>query len=226
MSSTFQATFEVMQIIEAYLKCKSKSSREYKVLDVGCGFGKNGALVKHLCLQHKVRSYVVGVDIWSPYLHELNSMKTYNLLLLGDARELPFRTQLFDIVIVTEIIEHMEKHVGLLFLKDLEKMLGKDGILVISTPQGREVQQAIEGNKYQEHQSVWMKKDLELLGFQVFTSPLVLRTPVGLFFVPMRRLPNTSRDVVMNMLLFLLSATSFMVPSISGKLIAYKFKTQ
>ena len=114
-------------------------------------------------------------------------MKTYDLLLLGDARKLPFQTQLFDIVIATEIIEHLEKRTGILFLKDLEKMLRKGGILVISTPQGKEVQHSIDGNNYQEHQSVWVKKDLESIGFNVFTSPLVIKNTSRVGFRPNSR---------------------------------------
>ena len=222
MSSYFQGTLDVMLTIEFYFEWISNKRVKLNILDVGCGFGKYGSLIKHVSLERKLCPYIIGIDVWLPYLRALNGINAYDALLSCEAGNLPFSNRIFDLVIATEIIEHMEKRNGILFLKSLEKLAKKGGLIIVSTPQGKQEQETSEGNTYQIHKSVWMKYELECLGFSVFTSPLVIRTPFGNRFLPKRCFPEKGSDNLKNMLLFSLSAFSFLVPSFSGKLVAYK----
>ncbi len=224
MSSSLQSTFEVMLILQEYLH---KSPQEHvTILDVACGFGQNGSSLMPICHSQKIHPSIVGVDIWLPYLDTLKNNSVYDCLLHCDVKKMPFAEKQFDIIIATEILEHIKKENAALFLDQLETLLKDNSLLVVSTPQGKQEQGEIEGNIYQEHVSVWLKKDLEHFGFNVVTTPLVINTPLGRAFIPIRKIHKGSKTNIKNLLCFSLGGLSFLIPSLSGKLVAYKFKKE
>jgi len=100
------------------------------VLDVGCGFG--GAVVA----LPRFGARCIGVDM---SLNELAlCRKRLELhgcdsdILRGDAFGLPFRTESFDIVICTEVLEHIRDKSGL--IAELSRVLKKGGLLYLSFP--------------------------------------------------------------------------------------------
>jgi 2-polyprenyl-3-methyl-5-hydroxy-6-metoxy-1,4-benzoquinol methylase len=223
MSSSHQATLEIMLIIQEYLE-KTNLSKEVLVLDVGCGFGQNGSMLKPMSLNTKINCCLLGIDIWSPYLQSLNKTKIYDNLLSCDGNNLPLNNQTkFNIIIATEIIEHLSKKKAEKLIHNLESSLKANGLLILSTPHGNEPQGAIHNNIFENHISAWSVKDLQSLGFQVVTSPLVIKTPMGNIFTPMRSF-NKGKDRGRNFILFCLGAISCFIPKISGKIIAYKIK--
>ena len=54
--------------------------------------------------------------------------------MLGDATKLSFDNELFDVIISFETIEHFDANQRDNYLKELYRILKKDGILIISTP--------------------------------------------------------------------------------------------
>jgi SAM-dependent methyltransferase len=56
----------------------------------------------------------------------------YAAALGGDAHDLPFRTGVFDSVVASEVIEHLENPSR--FLAECRRVLRKNGVLCISTP--------------------------------------------------------------------------------------------
>lgn len=222
MSSMPQSTFEIDQLIMEYLRNRDLKNIKLLVLDIGCGRGKNGGIVKSNCLTSGLDCLLLGVDIWRPNLVTCNKIvRSYDSLILSDSLRLPFAKSSFDIIIATEILEHMKKEEGIIFLKDCEKLVKKGGFFIISTPQGEQAQDEINNNKWEKHISAWEKKELKDLNFIVIGSQLVIRKPFRIF-IPIRSIPEKNSVLIKNFILFLLSAFSCLLPSISGKLIAYK----
>lgn len=71
------------------------------VLDVGCGAG---IVTKELT---KIFSVVVGIDLAYTPLTRIKKESTDITLIQGDAQNLPFMDRTFDVVVCTEVIEHL-----------------------------------------------------------------------------------------------------------------------
>jgi SAM-dependent methyltransferase len=56
---------------------------------------------------------------------------------VGDARKLPFKSQIFELVYFTDVVEHLPKGEEIIALKEISRVLGKNGELVLSTPNNR-----------------------------------------------------------------------------------------
>lgn len=97
-----------------------------KFLEVGCGLGyfSNKA--------SKIGANVTGIDI-GPNLVEINKKKTpKGVFKVASASDLPFKDETFDVVLSTEVIEHVNNQKSA--LKEMCRVLKKNGILVITTP--------------------------------------------------------------------------------------------
>lgn len=131
------------------------------VLDLGCGFGVWGHLLRAIGEGEKF--YLIGCDIFKPYLQKLHYYCPYDDLILCDARNLPFRSRSVNIVIAFEIIEHLDKNDGIKLLSNLEDLC--DEQIVISTPYGFYNQSVVRNNKFEQHKSAWSKEDFENAGY-------------------------------------------------------------
>ena len=129
-------------------------------LDVACGYGFWGFLIKI----EKNCDFLVGVDIWKPYLKKLQKLNIYDGLIVTKLPYLPFRKKTFDITLACEILEHLEKRDGLNLLTHLEEITKKR--IIISTPL-RYPQDAIRNNPYEAHTTEWSLLELKQLGYQV-----------------------------------------------------------
>jgi len=95
------------------------------VLDIGCARGE------------QLKSYVkegakgYGLDIMD--LRIIKNDKINNIQFIrGDALNLPFKDEVFDLVTAIEIIEHLPDHNQ--FLSDVHRILRQNGFLALSTP--------------------------------------------------------------------------------------------
>lgn len=130
------------------------------ILDVGCG--------RHSSLAYLANHYrfdPVGLDIFEPYLKQAKARATHRNFILADARYLPFKGKSFDAAVCVEVIEHAERKDGDKILDELDRV--SRWLVVISTPIGRAVQQAYDGNPFQEHKSTWSIEDLKTRNFNI-----------------------------------------------------------
>jgi 2-polyprenyl-6-hydroxyphenyl methylase/3-demethylubiquinone-9 3-methyltransferase len=101
-----------------------------RVLDVGCSFGHTSLLAA------KKGAGVFGVDINHSLLEvgvklgEANGIKVN--FLRANAKRLPFTDKTFDVVICSELIEHVIDWQNV--LKEITRVIKKGGRAVISTP--------------------------------------------------------------------------------------------
>ena len=82
----------------------AKSVMPDSFLDVGCA---EGYYLKFLADFHESREYRVGLDVAKNYLLKAKNKVFEALWVLGDAHELPFRNDSFDLVLCTEVLEHL-----------------------------------------------------------------------------------------------------------------------
>jgi len=131
------------------------------VLDVGCGRGRPMAF-----LNRRHRFFAVGIDIFRPYLLEAEALAAYDALVQGDVRCLPFRPCSFDIVLLIEILEHLETAEGLAVIKVMEQIARRQ--VLISTPVGQHEQHEYDRNPSQEHRHIWEPRELRALGYRIY----------------------------------------------------------
>lgn len=139
------------------------------MLDVGCGKGKWGFLARlnaHFLVKEPPKE-IVGVDVFPPYLRFCKGLsKIYDALVLCDARFLPFKRKVFDIVLVAELLEHLDKNSGKKVLAESERVARKR--VIITTPQYPLPQTTLDQNIHQEHVSRYTAKELKNSGFTVY----------------------------------------------------------
>lgn len=104
-------------ILDSHLK----NSRVRKVLDVGCGTGQ---LVKFL---EKSGFDAIGCDQSTKACKISGQIK-------ADATSLPFGDGHFDAVLGISLIEHLTKEEGVQFIQETHRVLKKDGLIFLVTP--------------------------------------------------------------------------------------------
>jgi 2-polyprenyl-3-methyl-5-hydroxy-6-metoxy-1,4-benzoquinol methylase len=110
----------------------------YKILDVGCGQGR------HTCEASRFENVTVfGVDICSKDIAEANKRLKihkdvgehgggHSTTLVGDIKNLPFENGFFDIVICSEVLEHIPEQETA--VSEIVRVLKPGGNLVVSVP--------------------------------------------------------------------------------------------
>jgi ubiquinone/menaquinone biosynthesis C-methylase UbiE len=102
----------------------SKSNREGTILDIGCG--SYPYFLIHTNFKEKY-----GID---PSLNIL-SIKNINLKKLDITKQkLPFEDNLFDVITMLAVFEHIDFDKLESVLKDIRRVLKNNGLLVITTP--------------------------------------------------------------------------------------------
>lgn len=112
--------------------------RRYRVLDVGCGTGRHTAEAYRLR-----RASVVGVDLHVGHLAEAAGRLRWHhavgehgggdwALGAADTRNLPFADGCFDLVICSEVLEHVPDHGSA--VREIVRVLKTGGDLAVSVP--------------------------------------------------------------------------------------------
>ena len=99
-------------------------------LDIGCGHGKWGYLLKKYRRGGGIT--VTGVDLFKPHLPPLQREGVYDHLEVADAKSLPFEDKSFDSTVACEIIEHLPHNCGREFISELVRVSKMS--FVVTTP--------------------------------------------------------------------------------------------
>jgi len=142
-----------------------------RILDVGIGFGKWGFLCREYleCWKDRVhpkdwKVIIDGIEIWTPYV-DLPWIKVlYNTIYIGDACDVVSKLSNYDLIIASDIIEHIEKYKGLALLDELYQRTNK--CLVINIPIGPAWLHnvVVDNNPYEKHVSIWNIEELQAFG--------------------------------------------------------------
>lgn len=165
-----------------------------KILDIGCG---SGFYTKALIQKGAV---VTATDIAKGYLKQTKKLVGKNKrlrLCVADVTNLPFKDNIFDKVLLTEVIEHLPDYK--VALREIKRVLKTDGILVISTPSkfspmnlAYELKRRIKHYSFNEHlheftisefrRTVNTYFQVERLEFANFFFPY----PIDTFIIPLQ----------------------------------------
>lgn len=104
----------------------SHEKKMYKVLDVGCG---PGHLAEYLQGIDKIEMYGCDISDEALKIAEKKGMKTTKVNLW---EKFPFADKSFDIIIATEVIEHI--YDTEYFIDEIKRILKDDGYLILTTP--------------------------------------------------------------------------------------------
>ncbi len=99
-----------------------------KVLDVGCGTGR---LVKFL---NKRGFDAFGCDSEALGLKIARKINKKGKIFKASAEELPLENESFDLVSALSVIEHLSEKGGINFIKEARRVLKKQGLFFIITP--------------------------------------------------------------------------------------------
>jgi len=140
-------------------KIMDKSSRT--ILDIGPFWGAVGRLFQ---LRNRKNVQIIGIDINEKYIEHCKCLNVYDSLIVGDGRSLPFRSNIIDVTIALEVIEHLEKEDGYGFLGELERVKKRQTIL--STPIGFRALYDYHSES-QIHRSGWYPIEFKQRGYKV-----------------------------------------------------------
>jgi SAM-dependent methyltransferase len=141
------------------------------ILDVGCGYGKWGYLLKTDYWYTKsgrrksALKHFVGVDVYARYLKLVKHHRIYDDVVLCDARYLPFMEKAFNTVLILEVVEHLPKHEGAKILREAEQIA--DNLVIVSTPAYFIRQKDRDRNVFQKHLSKWTINDFAEVGYSI-----------------------------------------------------------
>ena len=161
------------------------------VLDVGCGRGQFGFLIK----SRKNIKTLVGLDIWKPHLSKLSQFQVYDHLIQTRIPPMPLKNKSVDVSLACEILEHLTRDEGIKLLEDLERIT--NNLIIVSTPQNYP-QDIVYGNIYERHLTEWACQEFEKYGFDttiISTLPKTLK----IFDITRRfllRLPKAPRFII------------------------------
>jgi SAM-dependent methyltransferase len=139
------------------------------VLDVGCGLA-----LKSQFIAAEIR---VGLDLWRPYLERIDAKVPY-VTVNADAMRIDelFLPNSFDLVLLLDIIEHLEKPDALRLMEKAETVARK--AVVVETPKGFLAQNidilGLGGDHLQTHRSGWDAEEFLVLGYDVVQRPYTL----------------------------------------------------
>jgi 2-polyprenyl-3-methyl-5-hydroxy-6-metoxy-1,4-benzoquinol methylase len=98
-----------------------------RVLDVGCG---DGVISEPIA---KLGNEVASVDL--PTITMMCHKRRISMVASGDAEHLAFAEGIFDVVLASEVLEHLwDPHA---FFDEAYRILKRDGWLIIETPEGK-----------------------------------------------------------------------------------------
>ena len=100
-----------------------------KYLDIGCGTGWS---LEHVCQDNS--NFVVGLDNNAHIIHKLSKKNRKYNCVIGSAINLPFKENIFQLITVWEVLEHIPIRQEKYLLKEVYRCLVNSGNLLLSTP--------------------------------------------------------------------------------------------
>ncbi len=175
------------------------------VLDVGCGRGLNGSIIR--ATRDWSGATIIGMDINKDSLSFCRYFNIYDKLIEASLPKLPFKDKSIDFLICTEVIEHLKKKDGLMLLREIDRVCR--GRAVVSTP--NLFFETMDGTLEDEHKSSWGAQDFTKFKYKVYG--LGLRTPLLLGDRFLR---------IKQALYYFFTPLTYFVPHISGGLLCVK----
>ncbi len=200
------------------------------VLDVACGDGLSMSI-----LNYQKNWDVTGIDIYKPYVDRARQRGVYEEVILGDIRQIDkiFKKRKFDVVLISSVLDHIEKSEALELIKKCEGLGRK--VILSGLPNGfHEKHEAYfwEGdNPHQEHKSHWSIEEFKEMAYTVrgFGNSFMIgeHRISGMKLWNRNKILSTAKIALIfleNLLAYFLAPLTFYNPKNSVCLIAIKEK--
>jgi len=141
-----------------------------RMLDIGCGSGTYAKMFPD--------AHWTGIEVWEPYVEEFKLNDLYQQLILSDVCDVKLKELgHFDVAILGDVVEHMEKETArnlLAFVKTIADTV------IVSIPIGHYPQDEYNGNPYEKHiTDNWTHEDfLRTFGYPTCSS---IENEIGVF---------------------------------------------
>jgi 2-polyprenyl-3-methyl-5-hydroxy-6-metoxy-1,4-benzoquinol methylase len=112
--------------IKVFSNMFSRLGNGLDVLDVGCGDGVIGEPIV------KMGNYVTSLEL--PGIANIAQICQVPSVVAGDAEQLSFASNSFDVVLASEMVEHLWKPQS--FLDEVYRILRNNGYFIVETPEG------------------------------------------------------------------------------------------
>lgn len=140
----------------------------FNVLDLGCGTYTSGVAEHMKKLPFKK---LVSVDNYQPYLDTITAARqqfaaTEHSIICHDIRTFPLY-EAYNLVVMFDVLEHLEKNEGTVLLNKLENAIPNIGIFGPIEPKGFHRRNNELENPLQQHISYWYPDDFTARGYRV-----------------------------------------------------------
>ena len=139
--------------IQVFTDTISGLGRGLSILDVGCG---DGVISEPIT---KMGNDVTSIEL--PGVANLALICKVPSVVAGDAEQLGFASESFDVVLASEVLEHMWNPQD--FLNEASRVLKPEGYLIVETPEGE------EGLNYDSHKYYFTVERLRQMVGEKFT---------------------------------------------------------
>ena len=154
--------FSVLNLVDDLLKREGVTS----ILDIGCGFGKYGVLLRERMdvrfKRYKRKDWITRIDCVEGYLDYISPIHeyVYDKIYVDKIEDIIDNLRLYDVVLMIDCLEHLEKFQGEELLPMLDNLSQK--MLILSFPN---IYQAKAGadwdNTLERHRCLWTQEDVE-----------------------------------------------------------------
>jgi len=130
------------------------------LLNVGCGANSQ-------VQSFSKKTYSIGVDAFKPSIEKSKKAGIHNKYYLANVMDIgkKFKENSFDVVLASDLIEHLKKKEGCKLIRMMEKIAKKR--VIIFTPNGFLPQKKFENNDWQIHKSGWTAKEMKKKGYKI-----------------------------------------------------------
>lgn len=162
-----------------------------KILDVGTSTGTNIRMLEDLKFDD-----VVGLDL-SESAIEYCASKGFNNVQQGDVLDIPFEDESFDLVLATDIIEHVDDDEKA--MSELKRILRPGGILLITVPAfmllwGKNDEEGHHKRRYLAREVKSLASIMKLDILTGFYFNFILFLPILMVRFLLKRIKNSSKS--------------------------------
>lgn len=122
------------------------------VVDVGPGAGKWCSLMK------RPNSHWTAIEIFAPYVDKFKLKNLYDEIIIADACDVPLDSFDVDLVILGDVIEHIERDKAVDLLERIKSVANN---ILLATPIVDFPQGEYMNNIHETHVDQWYKKEMD-----------------------------------------------------------------
>jgi hypothetical protein len=115
---------------------------------------------------------VDGAEIYKPSFQKAKKTNLYRNLWLGDveavSRKLILKKYKYQVVLCSQVLEHLDKDKGYRVLKLAEKLAIRRVVFALPITYMNQPEEFLKGNPYQTHRSGWSIDEFKKRGYMVF----------------------------------------------------------